>query len=189
MNRALTMTDRSRPSTKSSPDAGADNADRLFMREALKLAQRAAGQGEVPVGAIIVKNGQVVGQGFNQPVGSHDPSAHAEICALRDAGQTLQNYRLPGCTLYVTIEPCTMCLGAIIHARMARLVFGAVEPRYGAVSSGQRLLENGVYNHELAVSSGVLAEEAAELMKQFFRQRRDRRKAQAPASKAGAELQ
>lgn len=149
-------------------------ADLIYMRQALRLATEAGAAGEVPVGAIIVKNGQVVGQGFNQPVGSHDPSAHAEICALRDAGQTLENYRLPGCTLYVTIEPCTMCLGAIIHARIDRLVFGAVEPRYGAVSSGQRLLENGVYNHQLDVSSGVLAEEAAELMKQFFRQRRSR---------------
>lgn len=163
--------------------------DLAFMREALNLAQRAAARGEVPVGAIIVRNGQVVGQGFNQPVGSHDPSAHAEICALRDAGQSLQNYRLPGCTLYVTIEPCTMCLGAIIHARIARLVFGAVEPRYGAVSSGQRLLENGVYNHELQVSSGVLAEQASTLMKQFFRQRRATSKDQGPSTEAGAELQ
>lgn len=163
--------------------------DLAFMREALSLAQRAAAQGEVPVGAIIVKNGQVVGQGYNQPVSSHDPSAHAEICALRDAGQTLENYRLPGCTLYVTIEPCTMCLGAIIHARIARLVFGAAEPRYGAVSSGQRLLENGVYNHELAVSSGVLAEEAASLMKQFFRQRRALAKPQGLSPDTGAELQ
>lgn len=154
-------------------------ADLIYMRQALRLAREAGDAGEVPVGAIIVKNDQVVGQGFNQPVGSHDPSAHAEICALRDAGQTLENYRLPGCTLYVTIEPCTMCLGAIIHARIDRLVFGAAEPRYGAVSSGQRLLENGVYNHQLEVSSGVLADEAAALMKQFFRQRRARPAGQA----------
>lgn len=183
------MTDRSRLTTDTSSDIVADTADTIFMREALNLAQRAASQGEVPVGAIIVKNGQVVGQGFNQPVGSHDPSAHAEICALRDAGRTLENYRLPGCTLYVTIEPCTMCLGAIIHARITRLVFGATEPRYGAVSSGLRLLENGAYNHELDVSSGVLATEAAELMKQFFRQRREDQKDQRQAPQAGAELQ
>jgi len=163
--------------------------DIAFMREALSLAARAGSHDEVPVGAVIVKNGQVVGQGYNQPVGRHDPSAHAEICALRDAGQTLENYRLPGCTLYVTIEPCTMCLGAIIHARIARLVFGAAEPRYGAVSSGQRLLENGVYNHELVVSSGILAEEAAVLMKQFFRQRRDRRADKASATDAGSQSQ
>jgi tRNA(adenine34) deaminase len=161
--------------------------DIAFMREALSLASRAGAHDEVPVGAVIVKNGQVVGQGFNQPVGNHDPSAHAEICALRDAGQTLENYRLPGCTLYVTIEPCTMCLGAIIHARIARLVFGAAEPRYGAVSSGQRLLENGVYNHDLVVSSGILAEEAAALMKQFFRQRRDRRVGKVPATDTGSQ--
>lgn len=142
------------------------------MREALLLAHHAAGQGEVPVGVVVVKNGQVVGRGSNQPLGTHDPSAHAEICALRDAGQTLQNYRMPGCTLYVTIEPCTMCLGAIIHARIERLVFGAPEPRYGAVVSSQRLLDTGVYNHHLAVSSGVLAQEASDLMRQFFRQRR-----------------
>ncbi len=183
------MTENSTAGSQSVTDQLTAGEDIAFMREALTMAQRAAAQGEVPVGAIIVKNGQVVGQGFNQPVGSHDPSAHAEICALRDAGQTLQNYRLPGCTLYVTIEPCTMCLGAIIHARVARLVFGAVEPRYGAVSSGQRLLENGVYNHELAVSSGILAEEAAGLMKQFFRQRRASPNDQGPAPGAGAELQ
>jgi len=155
-------------------DVDKRSADQIFMLEALRLAQRAAEHGEVPVGAVIVKNGQVVGRGFNQPLRSHDPSAHAEICALRDAGQTLQNYRLPECTLYVTIEPCTMCLGALIHARIARLVFGATEPRYGAVVSGQRLLENGAYNHQILVSEGVLAQEAGELMKQFFRHRRNR---------------
>lgn len=148
------------------------SADQIFMHEALKLAHRAAEHGEVPVGAVVVKNGQIVGRGFNQPLGSHDPSAHAEISALRDAGQTLQNYRLPECTLYVTIEPCTMCLGALIHARIARLVFGAVEPRYGAVVSGQRLLENGAYNHQILVSAGVMAMEAGDLMKQFFRHKR-----------------
>jgi tRNA(adenine34) deaminase len=146
--------------------------DETFMLEALKLAEEAASLGEVPVGAVVVCEGRVVGRGFNQPVGSHDPSAHAEICALRSAGQNLQNYRLPGCTLYVSIEPCTMCLGAIIHARVETLVFGAAEPRYGAVVSGQRLLENGVYNHQLQVRGGVLAGQCGDLMKQFFRQRR-----------------
>ncbi|MEX0740934.1 MAG: tRNA adenosine(34) deaminase TadA [Pseudohongiella sp.] len=167
-----------------SPAIAADTDDSIFMREALNLAFEAGRQGEVPVGAIIVKNGQVVGKGFNQPVGSHDPSAHAEICALREAGQTLENYRLPGCTLYVTIEPCTMCLGAIIHARIDRVVYGAAEPRYGAITSGQRLLENGVYNHQLAVNGGVLAQEASELMKQFFRLRRKSRAD--PASSSGS---
>jgi len=146
--------------------------DEPFMLEALKLAEQAASLGEVPVGAVVVCDGKIVGRGFNHPRRSHDPSAHAEICALREAGQALQNYRLPGCTLYVSIEPCTMCLGAIIHARVQTLVFGAVEPRYGAVVSGQRLLETGVYNHQLQVRGGVLAGLSGDLMKQFFRQRR-----------------
>ena len=138
------------------------------MREALRLAQMAADAGEVPVGAIVVRKGQVIGRGFNQPVRSHDPSAHAEICALRDAGQVVGNYRLPDATLYVTIEPCTMCYGAIIHARVKRLVFGAAEPRYGAVISGQKLLENGHFNHRPDVLSGVLETECSQMMKQFF---------------------
>lgn len=138
------------------------------MREALRLAQMAADAGEVPVGAILVRKGQVIGRGFNQPVRSHDPSAHAEICALRDAGQVVGNYRLPDATLYVSIEPCTMCYGAIIHARVKRLVFGAAEPRYGAVISGQKLLENGHFNHRPDVLSGVLETECSQMMKQFF---------------------
>lgn len=146
--------------------------DETFMLEALRLAEQAAVLGEVPVGAVVVCHGKIVGAGFNQPLRSHDPSAHAEICALRNAGLALQNYRLPGCTLYVTIEPCTMCLGAIIHARVETLVFGATEPRYGAVVSGQRLLENGAYNHRLQVRQGVLAEQCGDMMKRFFRQRR-----------------
>jgi tRNA(adenine34) deaminase len=149
-----------------------DSCDEIFMSEALQLARQAAAAGEVPVGAVVVSDGKVVGRGFNHPLHSHDPSAHAEICALRDAGTYLQNYRLPGCTLYVTIEPCTMCLGAIIHARIGRLVFGATEPRYGAVVSGQQLLANGVYNHQLQVCAGVLAADCAALMKEFFRTRR-----------------
>lgn len=147
---------------------GINPDDIAFMREALRLAQMAADAGEVPVGAILVRKGQVIGRGFNQPVRSHDPSAHAEICALRDAGQVVGNYRLPDATLYVTIEPCTMCYGAIIHARVRRLVFGAAEPRYGAVISGQKLLENGHFNHRPDVLSGVLETECSQMMKQFF---------------------
>jgi tRNA(adenine34) deaminase len=146
--------------------------DETFMLKALALAEQAATLGEVPVGAVVVCDGKIIGSGFNQPVRSHDPSAHAEICALRDAGLALQNYRLPACTVYVTIEPCTMCLGAIIHARVNTLVFGATEPRYGAVVSGQRLLESGVYNHQLQVRDGILAGQCGDLMKQFFRRRR-----------------
>lgn len=147
---------------------GINPDDIAFMREALRLAQMAADTGEVPVGAILVQKGQVIGRGFNQPVRTHDPSAHAEICALRDAGQVVGNYRLPDATLYVTIEPCTMCYGAIVHARVNRLVFGAAEPRYGAVISGQKLLDNGHFNHRPEVMSGVLETECAQMMKQFF---------------------
>jgi tRNA(adenine34) deaminase len=146
--------------------------DIAFMRGALRLAQQAADAGEVPVGALLVQNGQVIGRGFNQPVKTHDASAHAEICALRDAGQVIGNYRLPDATLYVTIEPCTMCYGAIIHARIKRLVFGAAEPRYGAVISGQKLLENGLFNHRPEVISGVLEADCSQLMKQFFATKR-----------------
>jgi tRNA(adenine34) deaminase len=142
------------------------------MREALRLAQQAADTGEVPVGALLVQNGQVIGRGFNQPVLTHDPSAHAEICALRDAGQVISNYRMPNATLYVTIEPCTMCYGAIIHARIKRLVFGAAEPRYGAVLSGQKLYENGQFNHRPEILGGVLEADCSKLMKQFFLNKR-----------------
>lgn len=151
---------------------GINSDDIAFMREALRLAQMASDAGEVPVGAILVRKGQVIGRGFNQPVSTHDPSAHAEICALRDAGQVVGNYRLPDATLYVTIEPCTMCYGAIIHARIKRLVFGAAEPRYGAVISGQKLLDNGHFNHRPDVLSGVLEIECAQIMKQFFAAKR-----------------
>lgn len=149
-----------------------DQTDVVFMREALRLAEQAAALGEVPVGALLVRNGQVIGRGFNQPVSSHDPTAHAEIRALREAGQVVANYRLPDTTLYVTIEPCTMCLGAIIHARVERIVFGAPEPRYGALVSGQKLLENAPFNHLPAVQGGVLENECASLMKQFFARKR-----------------
>lgn len=148
--------------------------DVFFMHGALRLAQQAADADEVPVGALLVQDGEIIGRGYNQPVCSHDPSAHAEICALRDAGQRLSNYRMPGATLYVTIEPCTMCYGAIIHARIKRLVFGAPEPRYGAVISGQKLLEKGQFNHRPEVLGGVLEADCAALMKDFFARRRGR---------------
>lgn len=149
--------------------------DAAFMQQALTLAKRAAECDEVPVGALVVVQGEVVGAGFNQPRRRNDPTAHAEVEALRAASQQLANYRLPGATLYVTVEPCTMCFGAIIHARCERLVFGAAEPRYGAVISGQQLLANGHYNHRLAVTGGVQAELCGELMKTFFRARRSAR--------------
>lgn len=144
-----------------------------WMARALERAREAAGQGEVPVGAIVVRDDEVLGEGYNQPVGRHDPTAHAEIMALREAARRGSNYRLPGSRLYVTIEPCTMCVGAIIHARVDMLVFGAREPRYGAVVSAQRLLDSERYNHHPAVLEGVLADECGDLMRGFFRARRN----------------
>lgn len=146
--------------------------DEYWMQEALELARQAEQLGEVPVGALVVHEGERLGAGFNQPLSSHDPTAHAEIMALRAAAANMQNYRLPGTTLYVTIEPCTMCLGAMIHARVGRLVFGAREPRAGAVCSHFRLLESEVYNHRMEWTGGVLAEDSAALLQTFFRRRR-----------------
>ena len=143
-----------------------------WMREALNLAEQAAEADEVPVGAIVVHNGEIIGRGFNQPIRSCDATAHAEIVAIRSASQFRNNYRLPGTTVYVTIEPCTMCLGAMIHARVDRLVFGATEPRAGAVVSQGSLLEAGHFNHQLSFIDGVLAEECSSLMQSFFRNRR-----------------
>ena len=146
--------------------------DEHWMRLALALAQRAADAGEVPVGALLVRNGEVLAEGHNQPIGSHDPTAHAEIVALRAAAARLGNYRLPDTTLYVTIEPCTMCVGAMIHARVARLVFGAREPRAGAVCSQHQLCAHPAYNHRIEYVEGVLEAECAGLMRAFFRNRR-----------------
>lgn len=142
------------------------------MRKALALAEAAARLGEVPVGAVLVRDGEVIGTGCNRPVSLCDPTAHAEIQALRDAAGRVNNYRLPGSTLYVTIEPCTMCAGALVHARVTTLVFGAREPRAGAVESTARVLENPMLNHRVAVRGGVLAEECAALMQRFFSARR-----------------
>lgn len=143
------------------------------MQHALDLAAHAAAEGEVPVGAVVVSaEGELLGSGFNQPILSHDPTAHAEVMALRAAALSVGNYRLPGCTLYVTIEPCTMCVGAMVHARIAHLVFGAPEPRFGAVVSGRRLLDEGEFNHRMSWEGGVLADPCGELMKGFFKARR-----------------
>ena len=143
-----------------------------WMLAALVLARQAAQQDEVPVGAVVVKDNQIVGRGFNQPIGRHDPTAHAEIMALRDAAQTLGNYRLPGCTLVVTVEPCTMCAGALVHARIERLIFGAKEPKAGAVCSSARVLDNLGLNHKVTVIEGVLENECKALMSGFFQGRR-----------------
>lgn len=143
------------------------------MRAALALAERAAREGEVPVGAIIVHEGQIVGRGANRPITDCDPTAHAEIIALRDAGRTLGNYRLIGCTLYVTIEPCVMCAGAIMHARIARVVYGARDPKTGACGSVVDLFADRRINHHTQVAQGVLAEESGNLLSRFFAGRRD----------------
>ncbi|MGK2915071.1 MAG: tRNA adenosine(34) deaminase TadA [Porticoccaceae bacterium] len=148
--------------------------DNHWMSLALSLAERAATEGEVPVGALIVCGDQVVGEGWNRPIGSHDPTAHGEVVALRAAAMAQHNYRLSGCTLYVTLEPCTMCVGAAIHARIDRLVFGAPEPKAGAVVSRSGLLNQGHFNHRIAWCGGVLAERSRALMTEFFRIRRVR---------------
>ncbi|HET8708347.1 MAG TPA: tRNA adenosine(34) deaminase TadA [Pseudomonadales bacterium] len=146
--------------------------DAYWMRRALQLAELAAEQGEVPVGAIIVRNNEVIGEGWNQPICSHDPTAHAEVIALRRAAELSQNYRLPGTTLYVTLEPCAMCVGAMIHARVGRLVFAAREPKAGAVVSQLQMLELAHFNHRIEVEEGVLAEPCGKFLTQFFRARR-----------------
>ena len=143
-----------------------------FMREALAEAQRAWDRGEVPVGAVVVKDGVVIGRGFNQPIGSHDPTAHAEIVAMRAAAEAVGNYRLPGCELYVTLEPCVMCSGAMMHARLSRIVYGAADPKTGACGSVVNMFEQEKLNHHAEVEGGVLAEDCGNLLKAFFAERR-----------------
>ena len=149
-----------------------ENSDVTFMCEALTLARDAAAAGEVPVGALVVCQGRVVGRGFNAPITRHDPSAHAEMQALRAAGMALGNYRLPGCELYVTLEPCAMCVGAMLHARIARLVYGAADPKTGACGSVINLFAEAKLNHHASVTSGVLAEECGLLLREFFAAKR-----------------
>lgn len=143
-----------------------------YMRHALMLAEKAQAAGEVPVGAVLVQDARIIGEGWNQPIAQHDPSAHAEIGALRQAGRRLQNYRMPGTTLYVTLEPCPMCIGAMAHARIARLVFGAHDPKTGAAGSVLDLLASAVHTHRITVQGGVLETPCAQLLKTFFRHRR-----------------
>lgn len=152
-----------------------DWTDEALMRRALALAERAAGAGEVPVGALIVAGDEVVAEGWNRPIAARDPTAHAEILALRAAGEALGAYRLPGTTLYVTLEPCAMCVGALIHARVGRVVFGAADPKTGALGGMLALHEHPSHNHRLAVTGGVLAEACGERLRAFFRERRPAR--------------
>jgi tRNA(adenine34) deaminase len=142
------------------------------MRRALRLAERAQAAGEVPVGAVLVLDGQVAGEGFNAPISCADPSAHAEIRALRDAASRAGNYRLPGSTLYVTLEPCAMCVGAMLHARVARVVFGAADPKTGAAGSVIDLFAEPRLNHHAQVQGGVLAEECGAMLREFFLRKR-----------------
>lgn len=143
-----------------------------FMREALALAQEAAAAGEVPVGAVVVKDGRIIGRGYNRPISSADPTAHAEIVALREAAAAQGNYRLPGCEVYVTLEPCAMCVGALIHARVARVVFGARDPKTGACGSIADLPSIAHWNHHGVFTGGMLAEECGVKLKEFFAGRR-----------------
>ena len=148
------------------------DADDVFMRAALEEARKGFDAGEVPVGAVVVIGGEVVGRGFNRPIGSHDPTAHAEIVAMREAASAVGNYRLVGSTLYVTIEPCLMCVGAMVHARVATLVFGAPEPKAGAVVSSCRAHELPSLNHRIEVVGGVLEDDCRAVIQEFFKTRR-----------------
>jgi tRNA(adenine34) deaminase len=146
--------------------------DEDFMREAYALAQAAAGEGEVPVGAVVVKDGGIVGRGSNRPIGTNDPTAHAEVVALRDAAARLGNYRLTGCELFVTLEPCAMCVGAMLHARIGRVVFGASDPKTGACGGAVSLSAEAKLNHQTLFEGGVLAGPCGDLLRQFFAERR-----------------
>ena len=146
--------------------------DRQYMRMAIEQAQLAAQAGEVPVGAILVKDGQVISKAFNKPIATHDPSAHAEMLALREAALAEQNYRIPGSTLYVTLEPCAMCSGAILHARVDRVVYGAPDPKTGAAGSVLDLFSSRQINHQTSVEGGIMSEECGQLLRDFFKGRR-----------------
>lgn len=146
--------------------------DKMAMRRACELAVHAASVGEVPVGAVVVRSDEIIGEGWNQSISQNDPTAHAEIQAIRSAAAKLNNYRIPGTTLYVTLEPCSMCVGAIVHARISRLVFGAADPKTGAVGGVSNLLHIPQHKHRTEFQGGLLAEECGRLLREFFRQRR-----------------
>lgn len=156
--------------------------DLIYMRQALDQAHNAWALGEVPVGAVVVHEDRVIATGFNQPIGTHDPTAHAEIMALRAAAAILGNYRLPGCELFVTLEPCAMCAGAMMHARLARVVFGASDPKTGTCGSIVNLFEQEKLNHHTELSGGVLADECGQLLKEFFAERRAQQQKQQKAA-------
>lgn len=151
-----------------------DYSDPHWMQLALQLAARAEAEGEVPVGAVIVKDNQLIAEGWNHPIQSHDPSAHAEMMAMRAAGQILHNYRLIDTTLYVTLEPCSMCVGAMVHARIKRLVFGAYDAKTGAAGSALALIQSAVHNHSIEVTGGVMEDQCRLSLQSFFRNRRQK---------------
>ncbi|AJR00431.1 MULTISPECIES: tRNA adenosine(34) deaminase TadA [Hafnia] len=155
--------------------------DAYWMKQALALAQKAWEQGEVPVGAILVLDDEVIGQGWNRPITRHDPTAHAEIMALQQGGQIVQNYRLLNATLYVTLEPCVMCAGAMVHSRIKRLVYGASDLKTGAAGSLLDVLRHPGMNHQIEITAGVMANECSEMLSQFFQQRREQKKAEREA--------
>ncbi len=155
-----------------------DANDEKYMRRAIELAEQGEQLGEVPVGAVIVCDDEIIGEGFNKPITSHDPTAHAEIIALRMAAKRLQNYRVIDSTLYVTLEPCTMCVGALIHSRISRLVYGTTEPKAGVVESQAQLLDSSYFNHRISVQAGVLAATCQHQLSDFFRRRREELKQQ-----------
>jgi tRNA(adenine34) deaminase len=146
--------------------------DQQFMRMAIEQAQLAAQSGEVPVGAVLVRDGQVISKAFNKPIANHDPSAHAEMLALREAALAEENYRIPGTTLYVTLEPCAMCSGAMLHARVGRVVYGAPDPKTGAAGSVLDLFSSKQINHQTSVEGGIMGEECGQLLRDFFKGRR-----------------
>jgi tRNA(adenine34) deaminase len=170
--------------TAVSEPASPDERDRRFMALAQAAAEKARALGEVPVGAVLVRGDEVISTGFNHPIGAHDPSAHAEMAALRAASIALENYRLPGCELYVTLEPCIMCAGAIMHARIARVVFGAHDPKTGACGSVVDAFAIGNLNHHTTVAGGVLGDECADALRSFFAERRRETKAARDARNA-----
>lgn len=150
-----------------------DPVHQKWMQHALKLAERSRDEGEVPVGAVIVQDNELIAEGWNQPIAGHDATAHAEIMAIREAGKALNNYRLPNTTLYVTLEPCTMCAGAIIHARIASVVFGAPDPRTGSAGSAIDIFTQDYHNHRVDVEGGIMQEECGQILRDFFRARRN----------------
>jgi tRNA(adenine34) deaminase len=172
--RPTTDSDRPHPGELHADDRHADelHSDELWMEEALRCAQRALEAGEVPVGAMVVHEGRIVGRGWNCNITGSDPTAHAEVVALREAGATVGNHRLEDCELFVTIEPCAMCAGAMVHARIRRLVYGADDPKAGAVHSVMQVLNHPQLNHKIEVRGGVLAGRSAEVLQTFFRNRR-----------------